>query len=614
MRRHAFAGFLLLMLLALTGRAASAAPLLDFDSLAVFTDPSLESLDPFVFSPSAVLDETTLGAFVGFAVPGDVPAGSIATSGDRGVVNLFDPILHVLLQQPVSGLELSLTSLRGEALVVEVFDALDQRIAQWVGLPTPGASGFPQERVRLDAPGIVGLRVSAGPQATSFFLDDLAVVPEPAASLLAWLGLAAIAFRSRRFTGAPRWLVLAAPLLLSCFLSPVTITSPSEGELIFAPDVQVDVSFSPALQAGETVEATLARGLDAADVSPQLVDLTADLQLAADGATAVLPVGGLPPGRNTISIKRFAASGGTAVGFDTVTVDRGGFFPDAIGPFEAGVQLDQIAFTSPLGNARVLDLTVWYPTDSTAAPDAALGGVPGAPVAPGLAELPVLLFSHGSCGIPTQTLFLTADLARLGFVVVGMTHPPNVSGPTCADPTNLITSFLERPTDVSRSLDWLLAESADPLSPLHGLADVDRIGVAGHSFGGMTAIRVPALDARFRASLPLAPEYDSVANFIDPQLPLAVPIMIQGGEVDTTTPFLTDQMPVFDKSAAPRFLVEILGAGHAAFSNFCPALPSCPDALVTTYGFGFLGRYVAADRRWASLIEPLAGAVLTADP
>ncbi|MDJ0787195.1 MAG: hypothetical protein QNK05_10350 [Myxococcota bacterium] len=612
----AWLAWLVVPILGLAAAPSSALSQLDFEALAVFDDPSLADLGPFSFGPSAVVDEATLGTLVGFDVPGDVPAGSLATSGQQGVVNLFSPALTIDLASPVNGVALSLVALRGQALLIEALGAGGGVLASLDVLPPLGASGFPSDRFQLDAAGIEALRIQAGGESTSFFLDDIEIVPEPAPALLlavAGIGLAGLRGASPRRARAVA-LLLGAGLWLGCVPDSVTITSPVDGVVLFEPTVQVEVAFLPPLRPGERVEATWVRGIDSVDDPLVIEDASADLAVDILGQSGVLPISGVAPGRNSVSIKRFPAGGGPATAFDTVTLDRGGFFPDTDGPFEnAGVIQDQLTLASQLdGSDRTIDLVVWYPSDEPGLPGFPLFGLVDAPVADGVASLPVLLFSHGSCGIPAQTPFLTASLARAGWIVVAMSHPPNVFSADCAEIANLTISFVERPADVSGSLDWLLDRNVDPSSPLFGLVDPQRVGVSGHSFGGMTALRVPPLDPRFRATLPLAPEYDSVATLIP--LPLSVPIMIQGGEIDTVTPFATDQIPVFDLSERPRFLVELLGTGHAAFSNFCFAPELCPEGLVRQYAYGFLGRYVAADRRWASLIAPAPGVVLTADP
>ncbi len=121
------------------------------------------------------------------------------------------------------------------------------------------------------------------------------------------------------------------------------------------------------------------------------------------------------------------------------------------------------------------------------------------------------------------------------------------------------------------------------------------------------------------AALPLAPVFAPVAALLAPSLPLSVPVMLQVGENDTTTPLITDALPLYDELAAPRFLVELLGAGHPVFADFCatPIPDLCPadgHALVARFALGFLGRYVADDLRWDALVTEVPGVVLTADP
>ena len=157
------------------------------------------------------------------------------------------------------------------------------------------------------------------------------------------------------------------------------------------------------------------------------------------------------------------------------------------------------------------------------------------------------------------------------------------------------------------------------------LVDAERVALGGHSFGGQTAVRVPLQDDRFRAVLPMAPSYAPAKGIIDVGLPLVEPALVMGGELDATTPFDVDAAPLYRELVAPRFLVELLGAGHGAFSDLCgsPAEPACvpaepdPAALqerIVRYAMGFLGRYAAWDRRWQALLDAGEGVVLEADP
>ena len=61
------------------------------------------------------------------------------------------------------------------------------------------------------------------------------------------------------------------------------------------------------------------------------------------------------------------------------------------------------------------------------------GGVVDAPLDASGGPYPVVLFSHGSCGYPLQSTFLTPLLASRGYIVVAPPHPGNTINefPTC---------------------------------------------------------------------------------------------------------------------------------------------------------------------------------------
>ena len=87
------------------------------------------------------------------------------------------------------------------------------------------------------------------------------------------------------------------------------------------------------------------------------------------------------------------------------------------------------------------------------------------------------MFSHGSCGYPNQSTFLTALLASHGFVVVAPPHPGNTiyEIARCGTAPALAAAFVERPQDILFVLDGMLAADADPGSPFFGAIDDTRI-------------------------------------------------------------------------------------------------------------------------------------------
>lgn len=245
--------------------------------------------------------------------------------------------------------------------------------------------------------------------------------------------------------------------------------------------------------------------------------------------------------------------------------------PRARGPFEAGVRT--LTFTKAsveTGEPRTLDTVVWYPTAPGSGPlDDGLRAVVDAPVASSGAPYPVVLFSHGMCGSPRQSTFLTPLLASQGFVVIAPPHPGNTTAdiPFCLTPESLVSSFRERPHDVVFALDEMLAANADPGSPFFGALDPGRIAMSGHSFGGLTTFLVADLDPRVKAAIPMAPA-------VVGQPALSIPSLTLLGQVDQVLP-VEPMRDVWERSAAPKVLVEIRDAGHYAFSDFCRPGSDC---------------------------------------
>ena len=137
-------------------------------------------------------------------------------------------------------------------------------------------------------------------------------------------------------------------------------------------------------------------------------------------------------------------------------------------------------------------VTVWYPAAADAKEQSLDIGPPGAPLfkvgsaAPDAAfaddrRRPVILFSHGFGGTARMMAWFTLPLVRAGYVVIAVDHPGNngldqmtVGG---------AVMFWDRPGDLAAAL---AAARADPAIGPH--LDLDRLGVAGFSAGGFTAI------------------------------------------------------------------------------------------------------------------------------
>ncbi len=278
------------------------------------------------------------------------------------------------------------------------------------------------------------------------------------------------------------------------------------------------------------------------------------------------------------------------------------------GPLPVGVTTVEITTTSvTTGAPRVLATQVWYPAaEGTGTPMGAF--LHNADVVKG--RHPLVVFSHGSCGIPNQSPFLMAALASRGMIVAAPPHPGNmITDADCDTPDALADAFANRPADVVAVADRFLALSKDKTSPFHRHVNPKRLGVAGHSFGGQTTLRVVAGDQRFKAGLAFAPA-------VAPGITIKAPLMVMTGELDSLTPFTEDAEPSYALGTGPRWLVKILRTGHCAFiplclEQFCGAgceagtlAPAEANPLVLRYAVPFMLRYLQGDRKAAKSLRP----------
>jgi predicted dienelactone hydrolase len=295
--------------------------------------------------------------------------------------------------------------------------------------------------------------------------------------------------------------------------------------------------------------------------------------------------------------------------------------PDQPGPFPVGVTAITFERTSSTtGEPRPLETAIWYPAADSARemePDSGLKGVVDAELTDEDLPLPLIIFSHGSGGAPAQSTFFTARLASYGFVVAAPPHPGNTLADCfpCQDMDGLVDSFLNRPDDISFVVDSLLDLNADEGSMFFGAIDPERIGMSGHSFGGLTTLFVVLRDDRFRAALPMAP---AVLPFVtDAARELTVPTLIMGGGLDETTPIESQQElldVISDVEGGPDYLLTLPRAGHLAFADPCvPTFPGCEEGdlpqeraheLIDLFATSFLMTYVALDDRYEEFLNP----------
>jgi predicted dienelactone hydrolase len=255
------------------------------------------------------------------------------------------------------------------------------------------------------------------------------------------------------------------------------------------------------------------------------------------------------------------------------------------------------------GAPRPLATVIWYPAVPRTGTAEPLGLRDAAVVR---RRMPLVIFSHGACGSPTESTYLTKALAAEGFVVAAMPHPGHTAadGVGCLSTATVIDTAANRVPDVRFTLDAMLALDADPTSPFAGRLRADAVAVSGLSFGGLTTLLAAQQEPRFRAALVLVP---GGTNLLGPR-GITIPTMVIGAERDKIVGFAESER-AFARLAGPRFLIELLGANHLSVVDDCfnhernvslcvPA--DIPQAkahkLVLRYALPFLRRYVANAR------------------
>lgn len=270
-----------------------------------------------------------------------------------------------------------------------------------------------------------------------------------------------------------------------------------------------------------------------------------------------------------------------------------------IGSYPVGVRTLELFDQSRLNvqgtGPRPVTVEIWYPSTpaAVAGVDRYVVNLFGFDVArtpnyrdvaraPG--AFPVVLFSHGNAGIRFQSIFLATHLASHGYIVASPDHHGNTFLDIGAGVVDA-QSFVNRPLDMQFVLDELIARNAASGDFLAGAIDANRVGMSGHSFGGFTTLALAGgatADPRMKAFMPLAPASPFDAAFL---ASITSPILIQGGSLDTTTPFDSQQAAPFaglPSGASIVALAELTEAGHFTFSDICEV----PRNLV-----GFIGGF-----------------------
>lgn len=244
-------------------------------------------------------------------------------------------------------------------------------------------------------------------------------------------------------------------------------------------------------------------------------------------------------------------------------------------------------------------------------------------------KFPLLVFSHGNGGVRFQSTFWCDHLASHGYVVMSPDHTGN-SAATVVDGKIVLSSrkggreqsAMDRPRDVSFLIDTMLRWAKGEDSRFAGRIHADRIGVAGHSFGGYTSGAIINTDERVRAIVPMTPIFGERTRYDVPLL-----LVVAGEDKTIGTAGNENSRNFFNESTGPRIYLNIKDAGHFSFSDMAQFRPDFGDGvgqgeritkpgepltyipvaeaqkIANAYSVAFLGLYLNEDESWKPYLE-----------
>jgi hypothetical protein len=230
-----------------------------------------------------------------------------------------------------------------------------------------------------------------------------------------------------------------------------------------------------------------------------------------------------------------------------------------------------------------LSTDLYYP-GSASAVDAAAG------------SCPVIVLGHGFSQSKANHVNQGRHLATRGYIVL----IPN---------SNAASDHSRYADDFIRCIDWVAGRNQDSGSVLFGRARLDRVGVSGHSAGGLSAILAASRDLRIRAVSVMDPVDNSGLGVA--ALPtILAPVAITRSEASSCNAG-GSALDLYNAAIAPKRDIRIVGANHSDPQDpvsltsilFCGSANSTRQMLYRRYMTGWFEYHLRSDARYGPWIQ-----------
>ena len=155
---------------------------------------------------------------------------------------------------------------------------------------------------------------------------------------------------------------------------------------------------------------------------------------------------------------------------------------------------------------------------------------------------PVIVWANGTMCAPVLYTNLLKNLAAEGFIVV----------------TNSDVMSADGKSQIA-SLDWILAQNANPESVFYGKVDTAKLAAAGHSQGGRSVVNACASDSRFGCAVSIAG-----SPFSSEAKKLGTPTLFLTGTLDTIVLSAMWVKPAYKNCSGPAVYASLRGGIHTS--------------------------------------------------